>query len=341
MAVARGLQIGVAGCGRISQAYLAAIAQTEQVALSAVFDPREDAARAAGEAENVPFYTTLDSFVRHARLDAAIVCAPPREHREVSEALMREGIHVLCEKPFATTVDDALAMVETADDTDTLLMMASKFRYVEDLIRAKSMLASGMLGRVLFYENTFTGVVNMRGRWNADPAVSGGGVIIDNGAHSIDVVRYLFGPIRRVSAVASKAIADLPVEDTATLYVQTDSGVQGVVRLSWSVHVDTPDYITMTGTEGSLRVGWRDSVYQRSGQREWVSFGLGYDKAAAFRNQIQNFADAIRGTQDALITKEEGLCSVAVIDAAYRSLRTGGWVEVEEAACAQPLSVAK
>ena len=322
-------RLGLVGCGRISQSYCDAIKQLDDVELVSVIDTRPDAARATAEAHSATAFDDFDAFAKSG-LDAAIICSPPAHHREAALKLMGEGVNVLCEKPFATTFDDAQAMVDEANELELTLMMASKFRYAEDVIRAKSMVSSGMLGQVLFYDNCFSGIVNMRERWNSNPDVSGGGVLIDNGTHSVDIVRYLLGPIRSVFAFEGKRVAGLPVEDTVTLSFQTEHNVMGTIRLSWSVQVDTATYIDITGTEGAMRVGWKGSDYKRAGIAQWISFGVGYDKIAAFRLQVDNFVKACRGAEPPRITKEEGLSSVAVVEAAYQSLETGKWVEVQE-----------
>jgi len=333
-------RLGLVGCGRISQAYVEAIQKSAGVQLVAVMDNREDSARATAEATGAKAFTDIEAFAR-AGMDAAIVCSPPVTHRNAALTLMGEGVHVLCEKPFATTIDDAQAMVDAANDSGLTLMMASKFRYAEDVIRAKSMIASGMLGQTLFYDNCFSGIVNMRERWNSNPAISGGGVLIDNGTHSVDIVRYLLGPIKKVFAFEGKRVAGLPVEDTVTLSFITAENVHGTIRLSWSVQVDSSTFIDITGTEGALRVGWKGSDYKRNSHPQWMAFGVGYDKVGSFKNQVENFVKACHGSEAPRITKEEGLSSVAVVDAAYRSLETGKWVEVQDPVTSQNLVAAK
>ena len=223
-------RLGLVGCGRISQAYIEAISQLDDVELAAVMDTRGDVAQATAEANESAAYEDLEEFAASG-IDAAIICSPPAHHREAAVTLMRQGVNVLCEKPFATTTEDAQAMVEAANSAELMLMMASNFRYADDVIRAKSMISSGMLGRVLFYDNCFSGIVNMRERWNSDPRISGGGVLIDNGTHSVDIVRYLLGPIASVFAFEGNRIAGLPVEDTVTLSFQTADRVMGTIRL--------------------------------------------------------------------------------------------------------------
>ncbi|MCX7017180.1 MAG: Gfo/Idh/MocA family oxidoreductase, partial [Candidatus Sumerlaeota bacterium] len=211
----RKFRMGLVGCGRISQTYVQAIEQCPNVRLAAVMDTRPEPAAATAERSGAKAFEDLESFVRGAKVEGAIVCAPPAFHRPTACALLEAGVHVLCEKPFATCMEDALAMQRVARQSGRMLMMASKFRYVDDVIRAKAMIASGVIGQAQFYRNQFNGKVDMRGRWNSDPAIAGGGVIIDNGTHSVDLVRYLVGPIVKAHARESKRLMGLPVEDTA------------------------------------------------------------------------------------------------------------------------------
>ena len=124
---AREFRIGLIGCGRISQAYVDAIAVCEGTKLAAVMDTRLEVARAAAEASDAAVYTDLEAFVANSGVNGAIICAPPAHHKEIACVLMQSGIHVLCEKPFATRIEDATAMLETANRSAIVLMMASKF----------------------------------------------------------------------------------------------------------------------------------------------------------------------------------------------------------------------
>lgn len=326
----REFKLGLIGCGRISQAYVQAIQASPSLKLTAVMDTRSEAARSTAEANDCRMFTDLETFVREGGMEGAIICAPPAEHRPIACELLSHGIHVLCEKPMSPTWSDAVEMVNTATEMDLVLMMASKFRYVEDIIRAKAIITSGMLGEIQFYENRFCSKVNMKDRWNSNPEIAGGGVLIDNGTHSADIVRYLLGPIRKVHAEEGKRIMALPVEDTTCLSFQTQGGVNGTVYLSWSLDINVGGYINIYGTEGALSIGWKEAKYQHHGHDEWVKFGVGYNKVDAFKNQVMNFVDTVRGADEPVITMEDGLASVRVIEAAYRSMHEQNWQEVEE-----------
>jgi predicted dehydrogenase len=235
---------------------------------------------------------------------------------------------VLCEKPFSIDAASARRMCDAARDGAVKLTMASKFRYVEDVARARSMLTSGMFGEVILFENSFTSRVPMSARWNSRSEISGGGVLIDNGAHSVDLMRYFLGPLAEVQAVEGKRSQGLEVEETVHMFVRSATGIMGNIDLSWSINKEQENYISIYGTEGTIKIGWKESKYRHASSPDWVVFGQGYDKIGAFRRQIENFSRAIRGEEQLLITSEDALASVEVIEAAYAALRQSQWTAV-------------
>jgi predicted dehydrogenase len=159
--------------------------------------------------------------------------------------------------------------------------------------------------------------------------ISGGGVLIDNGAHSVDLMRYFLGPLASIQVVEGKRVQDVAVEDTVLMLVRSKSGVMGRIDLSWSLNKELSSYINIYGTGGAVSVGWKESKFRQSSSLDWVVFGKGYDKVQAFQSQIQNFARSIRGEEMLLITAEDALASVEVIETAYSALRQENWVQID------------
>jgi predicted dehydrogenase len=190
------------------------------------------------------------------------------------------------------------------------------------------MITSGMFGEVILFENSFTSRVDMSARWNSRSAISGGGVLIDNGAHSVDLMRYFLGPLAEVQVVEGKRSQGLDVEETVHMFVRSVNGVMGNIDLSWSINKEQENYISIYGSQGTIKVGWKESKYRHASSPDWVVFGQGYDKVRAFRRQLENFSRAIQGTEQLLITADDALASVEVIEAAYASLRQSQWTAV-------------
>ena len=326
----RELKIGLVGAGGIAQSYVKVVEALDGARLTAVADPRSRAASTVADAVRGTAYPSHRALLDEADVDAVLVCAPPSTHPEIVLQAIERGLHVLCEKPLAIDAQSACKMVEAADRAGVTFTMATKFRFVDDVIRARQIVGAGILGELMVLENAFASRVDMSRRWNADPAIAGGGVLIDNGTHSVDIVRYFLGPIAEVMAVEGKRVQRLPVEDTASMLLRTPEGVLATVDLSWSVDRVTDTYLTLYGSEGTVSVGWNGARYRQASSPEWVTFGSGYDKLACMGSQVANFCAAVRGDEKIAVTADDAIASVAVVEAAYAALERNDWIAVRD-----------
>ena len=325
------LRVGLVGAGAIAQTWAQAFDQAEGVELAAVADVRLPLADAMAEPFGVPAFEDAATLAASGTCDAAVVCTPPAAHVDVGLTLLAAGLHAICEKPLAIDCAGAHKLVHAAVDAGVVLTMASKFRFVDDVMRARSIITSGLIGEPVLFSNTFVGSADMRARWNSDPALSGGGVVIDNGTHSADIARYLFGAVTEVMASEGVRVQALDVEDTARLLLRMHNGALGTVTLSWGVESAANTYLEVVGTGGVVRVGWSRSRFRHAGNPQWIDFGRGYDKVAAHARQLECLARTVDGTGELLVTPADALASVAVIEAAYDSIATRQWTAVDEA----------
>ncbi len=324
------LKFGLIGTGGIAQTYAQAFATTEIATLVAVADVRKESATAFAEPFSAKSFDDYKVLAESVEVDAVIISTPPCTHPEIALFFMKRGVHVLCEKPLCLSVAEAKEMIACAETSKVKFTMASKFRYVEDVIKAKSLVASGVLGEVIQFENAFTAKVDMSRRWNSQKEISGGGVLIDNGTHSVDIIRYFLGAVEEVLAVEAGNTQNLSVDENVKLLAKTKTGITASVDLTWGINKELPNFISIYGTHGTLHVGWRESKYKLNSNPDWAVLGKGYDKVQAFRSKIENFAKSIRGEEELLIKPEDALASVEVIEAAYRSINQNHWTRVEE-----------
>jgi predicted dehydrogenase len=324
------VKFGLIGAGGIAQSYAQAFETCDSAELVAVADVRPEAAKALAEGAKCQSFETHQVMADAMDLDAVVVCTPPSTHPDICNYHLERGTHVLCEKPLSIGVKSALEMQATAQKSGALLTMASKFRYAEDVVKAKSIVASGILGEIVLFENAFTSRVDMSHRWNSNPKVSGGGVLIDNGTHSVDIMRYFLGPLAEVQVVEGKRTQGLAVEDTVRIFAQSMGGVMGNIDLSWSINKELDYYIRIYGSQGTISIGWKESKYRQAASQDWVLFGKGYNKVQAFKSQIENFSRAIAKEETLLITMDDAIASVEVIEAAYAALHQSRWTPVVE-----------
>ena len=324
------LNFALIGTGGIAQTYAQAFQSSDCCKLAAVADINQDSARAFAEPFGAKAFDDYKTLAENSEIDAVIISTPPNTHPEIAQYFMRRGVNVLCEKPLCLSVAEAKAMIECAEQENVKFTMATKFRYVADVIKAKALIASGTLGDIVQFENAFTARVDMSKRWNSDAKVSGGGVLMDNGTHSVDIIRYFLGAIAEVLAVEAGNTQDLRVDENVKLLAKTANGVTASVDLTWGINKELPNFISVYGTQGTLHIGWGASKYKLNSNPDWTIFGKGYDKVQAFKSKIENFANAIHGTEELLTKPADALASVEVIEAAYKSLNQNLWTPVKD-----------
>ncbi|OGH56376.1 MAG: hypothetical protein A3G34_01645 [Candidatus Lindowbacteria bacterium RIFCSPLOWO2_12_FULL_62_27] len=321
------IRIGMIGCGRIAQTHFEALDLISECKVAGVCDTEEARAKSVAERYGAPCHTDYRKFLDTVPMDGVIVCTPPVHHAEQALYAFERRIPVLCEKPLCMNVAESRALMIAQEKAGVVGMPASKFCFCADVVKAKAIIQSGLLGKILLYENVFTGMNDMRGRWNSKKEISGGGVLFDNGSHSLDIARFLLGEIESVQATVGIQIQDIEVEDTAKLSIHMKNGVLGVINLSWSMKEDREDFVSVYGNEGTLRVGWAQSRYRQANSNEWVVFGKGYSKVDSFVKQNRHFIQCIRGDASPLLNLQDGFHAVNIMMKSYESLEKNRWIK--------------
>lgn len=325
------VRLALVGTGAIAKSYSQALRHIDTAVLAAACDTDPAAVASFAEYAGCERYTDLEEMIAGERLDGIIVCTPPATHEHIVMTAMHCGLNVLCEKPLTTDVPSARRIINAAIAERVLLTMASKFRFVDDVRRARDLVAEGAVGDLILIENAFTSRVDMSQRWNSDPAVSGGGVLIDNGTHAVDLLRFFMGRLCDVQIFEGRRVQSVKVEDTVRIFVRNEQGAIGTADLSWSINKELDHFLRIYGSTGTILIGWKESRYKQSDVSDWVVFGSGYDKVHAFKNQIANFVDAIVGRAGIELSTADALASVEVIAAGYDALRESRWRAVRQA----------
>ena len=209
---------------------------------------------AKAEPYGVKSWSDLDSALAGSDATAVYVATPVFLHAPQTIAALRSGRHVLCEKPMALNYAEALAMQRASEDTRRTLGVAYYRRMYPKVDRARALIEAGVIGRPVFAEATSHDWFNPLGTsraWLADPKKSGGGPLRDIGSHRIDLMNYLFGkPIKAIGQMTT-LVQPLEVEDNATVTIEYESGVRGVVDVRWHSRV-VRDEFRVRGTEGEI-----------------------------------------------------------------------------------------
>jgi predicted dehydrogenase len=321
-------KVGLIGTGGIGRAHAQAAAGLTTGRLVGVADIDAVSAAAVGAEHDVPVLPAA-ALADPDRFDLVIVASPPSTHVAVVEPLLRAGVPVMCEKPIAVDLAEARRLAAVAAETGTPLTMATKFRFVDDVELTRGLIGSGALGDVVKVEVTFAGRVDMSGRWNSDRAVAGGGVLIDNGTHGVDLVRHLIGDIVEVFAVDGPTGQPVDVEDSTVLLARTAGGVLAQIDVTWSFRRLSPVYCAVHGTAGSVEIGWAGARAIVAGAAEPHAFGSGYRKIDSLRANLEAVLTALAAGEQPPVTPADAVAAAAVVEAAYAAAGSGSWVQVE------------
>jgi predicted dehydrogenase len=281
------------------------------------------------------YVADAEALVSSPEVGAVVVCSANADHRAHVELAAAAGKHVLCEKPVATTTEDAEAMIEACARAGVQLHVAFVSRFLPLVARAREAVRAGRIGDVI-------GLVGgNRGRpplppsypaWITDPVAAGGGALIDHSVHVTDVMRHVTGlEVTEVSAEAGALLWDCGVDDVAQLLLRFDNGAVGSVDPSWSVPADNPwDYdffLRLVGTDGSLEISDAAEALQVVTTRDGAPRGLRHASFAedADRAMVEAFAASVlAGTVlEPCATGADGLRALEVALAGYRSSATG------------------
>ena len=264
------------------------------------------------------------------QLDAVSICSPPATHLDNSRACIDAGIAILCEKPFEATLDRARQLAALVRERNALFMPAFCHRFHPAILELKALIAAGTLGEPLLFRNIFGGYVALAGNHRADPALAGGGVLIDNGCHAIDLFRFLIGEPAAVQAVAGNVQQALAVEDFGMIHLTTAGRAFGQILSSYSLH-GCPNVVELFGSLGSATVTYFDDVVPDLVYRLAGAAPVVVDCSALpdrFSAEVAHFLDCVRTGKTPRITVEDGVRANAVIAAAYASVASGAIAHV-------------
>ncbi|WP_088103256.1 Gfo/Idh/MocA family protein [Halalkalibacter urbisdiaboli] len=332
------LRVGVIGCGSIAKhRHLPEYAQNENTEIIAVCDLVEERVLAFASEYGVLAYTSYEELLANPEIDAVSVCTPNYLHASISIAALQAGKHVLCEKPVATSKEDAEQMIQAAKMANKKLMIAHNQRFVPSHQKARQLIANGELGKIYSFRTAF-GHGGPEG-WSADGKESWFfkkdqafiGAMGDLGVHKTDLLRFILGEefVEVGAFVETSAKENTDVDDTAVCVLKTEGGIVGTLAASWS-YVSKEDNSTIIYAEKAivrLEDDPTNSLVIQYQTGEVVKYELGgiqtNDSGGQTNTQvIDRFVEAVIENKNPAVSGEEGMRSLQVVLAALESNET-------------------
>ncbi|MCP4691811.1 MAG: Gfo/Idh/MocA family oxidoreductase [Desulfobacterales bacterium] len=333
------IDFGIVGTGMVADYYLEAVrANAENGAgLAAVSTRDPEKFGAASEKFGVPCISN-EALMDHPGVDVVCICTPSGYHAEQAMAAARAGKHAIVEKPMALTLADADAMIEAFSRADLMLGVSLQrraeplFRVVHDAIKAGDLgeLTSGVVTIPYRRDQAYYNLADWRGTWSLD----GGGVLMNQGIHLVDVLIWCMGDPVEIQARAATLHQRIEVEDSLAATLRFENGSMATIMATTLARPGFPHRVEIYGTNGGIQI-------EGEAVAKWsladpgkasieppetgcpVDAGAGSDprgvKATGHINLIENFMDAIRGKAPLLIDGREGRRSLAAVLGVYKA----------------------
>ncbi|MBM3216817.1 Gfo/Idh/MocA family oxidoreductase [Candidatus Poribacteria bacterium] len=341
---------GIIGCGMIANFHGKAIQAIPNAELRAVQSRSEANARRVGEAYGAAWTTSLDELLSRDDIGLVTICTPSGAHLEPIEAAARAGKHIIVEKPLEITLDRCDAAIRACEQAGVRLagVFPSRFHDVSRLI--KRTVESGRLGRLTLADATVKWWRSQdyydKGGWKGTRALDGGGALMNQSIHAIDLLQWMMGPVSKVAAFTDTLAHErIEVEDTAVACLRFASGALGVIEGTTSVFPGFFKKLEISGTKGSIILQeedlafWQfddDSPEDETIRREYggrtQTGGGASDPAAigfeAHRKQFAEFLDVLDSGAPLTVDGREARKAVEIILGVYRAAETSSVVSL-------------
>jgi UDP-N-acetyl-2-amino-2-deoxyglucuronate dehydrogenase len=342
------MRIGILGAGNISDTHARAARAIPGVEVVAVYGQNQQKAAALAATHGARAYDSLERFLDHRPMDIVAIGTPSARHAEEGIAAAERGLHVVVEKPIDVTTERADALIAAATRAGVTLGVFFQDRLKPDVVKLKEIIDRGALGtpvlasgHVKWYRAP---AYYAESRWRGRRALDGGGALINQAIHTLDLLLHLWGPIVSVDARAATRLHRIEVEDTLVATMTFASGALGIFEGSTAVYPGYPRRLELTGSNGTAIID-HDSLVTldltaNAGGSSTIVTKV--DAAAAqnaasptvsdatpHRRILEDFIAAIRENRTPACDGREGRRSVVVVEAIYKSAREGRAVTIE------------
>ena len=337
------LRAGLIGLGGISRVHIDSLQKLSCAKITAVCDIDEEKLARVSEATGAKPYRDYTELLKDENVDIVHVLTPHYLHAPMSIAALKAGKHVLSEKPMASELKDAKAMIEAADEAKTTLSIIFQNRYNASTVALKQIIESGEAGKLLgarasicwHREAPYYTQSGWRGTWERE----GGGVLINQSIHTLDLLSYLGGPIKRVKGSITTGLLEgvIEVEDNAHAVFEYENGATGVVHATNNYAINAPIMLEMAFENGTWQL-WAEKLFKLvDGVPTLVTCGdsaehLGVKSywGASHGIEIEKvYTDILEGRQFE-IDARSAFPALALLKGIYKSSATGEWVTLEQ-----------
>lgn len=337
------IRVGLLGGGNISGTHARAAKAISGVEVAAVFgDNAQKVERLAAECGATP-YSDLQKFLGHRPMDFVAIGSPSALHAKQGIAAARCGLHVITEKPLDVNTREADALIAAAGEAGIKLGVFFQDRFKADLIRVKEWVDAGILGKPILADARVKWYrapdYYQESRWRGTLRLDGGGALINQAIHTVDLLLWMFGEVVAVQALKKTAFHRIEAEDTLVALLEFANGATGALQAATSVFPGYPRRVELTGSEGTLIIE-QDRLLAanlRKPPANWQcegndqnasSFSPAVSDIRGHQAALEDFIHAIKADQSPRCSGVEGRRSLVLVEAIYAACETGRRTEL-------------
>ena len=344
----RKLGIGIVGCGMISYFHARAIAEIEEAQLVGAHSDRAEAAERFANEFDTRIFHSFEDMLACPDVDIVSICTPSGLHAPMAVKAAKAGKHIIVEKPVAITREQIDSIEKATKESRVKLAVISQHRFSPAVQFVKKAIDEGAFGKILIVD------INMKyyrtpeyyksSAWRGTREMDGGGALMNQGIHGIDLINYLAGPVSSVYGKVKTEVHDIEVEDTAVAFVEYESGAIGAIHGTTSVNPGQPRVIDINGTLGSVTLiedkikRWNVEGYDMPAEllftpEKGLKGGFNAPDNISYKNhkkQIRDMIGAIIEDREPMITLSDGRRSVETILSIYESSETGTPIKLKK-----------
>jgi len=320
------LHIAVIGCGYFGQKRMQACIDISDVAtLVGVVDSNSIIAKKVGELFHVPFATSIKQLRNHIPVDAAIVATPNKYHATCVIEALEEGLHVLCEKPLATSVTEAKRIVKASIKYHRFVKTGSNHRFFPTIQKAYALIQKGTIGNVLYVKGSIgTNGSHTKQSWFWNKDISGGGTYIDNACHMLDITRWIMGDFFScVGVVGNIYWKNAAVEDIAAGMYKTKNGRFAMITSSWTQWVGYMS-LEVWGDKGYILIDSKQGqtmILGKTNSEKTKIFDFSHKPISSYQDELRYFVSCIAKNIEPQPTAVDGQAVIHMIEGVYTSAK--------------------
>jgi predicted dehydrogenase len=332
------MHLGFIGAGNITETHIRAALGIPGLQVAAVHGANPSkVANLCKQFGGAP-YRDLDAFLQHRPMQMVVIGSPSGLHATQGIAAAESVLHVLVEKPMDVSTERADALIASAKRNSVKLGVIFQDRLKPDILRLKRWIDNGKLGKLILIDARVKWYrppdYYSASRWRGTLSLDGGGALINQGIHTVDLLLYLFGKIDRVQACTTTALHDIEAEDTCVATLEFESGALGTLQATTAAYPGYARSIEITGSEGTVlleqdritRVDLRhqssDDSYVEEPDRNASASSPAVSDVRGHQRIIQDFVHAIDAGVRPVCDGEQGRLSLALVEEIYRAART-------------------